>query len=77
LIDRHRSDVKATGTNWHGVHSWWLRFVIFDTLITGCSLILDHSDVSRAGHWLDVWIGRLGQLFELPFLSPSSERAAP
>jgi len=50
--------------------------VIFDTLFTACSLILDHSDVSRAGHWLDVWIGRLGQLFKLPFLSPSAERAA-
>jgi hypothetical protein len=67
--------MKAPGANGHRVSNRWLGLVILDIPATRVKLILDHPDVSRAGHWWDVVRRRLGQEFELTFLSPSPEGA--
>jgi hypothetical protein len=77
LIDRHRSHMKTTGTNDHGVSNRWLSSSPLEFLVTGVSLILDHSDVSRGLHWCYFPFGCLGQLFELTFLPASLEGPTP
>jgi len=77
LINRHGSNVKATGTTWRRVSNRRVDFLSLEILVPKVILILDDSDVSRGHSWCYVSFGCLGQLFELTFLPTSPEAATP
>ena len=77
LIDRHGSDMKATGMNWHRFSTRCLRFLLLGNLGAGGGLIFNDSDVSRDRRRHYLASGSLGQLFELTLFPPALKRPTP
>ena len=68
--------MKAAGSNLRRGFLWCVWFLPFEILLSDIGLILYDSDVRGGRRWRPLPLGGRSQVFELPLLPPSPERAA-